>query len=234
MKKNTLTDEELDQLLYEYMPKANMLLEKLEEERDKDLPPHVFSRRYERNMKKIIKEYSRTPFQKRLAKLRKYAVAILIFLILTNGILITTVQGYRQRVFKIITNVYEKFTSIITEVEEPLDVEDIELDFIEPSYIPDGFGVINDIQTKITRKIDYMKDNQIIAFVQGTIASEEIKIDTEGTSIEKMEVNNQIIKYFLNKEMYNAYWNDEKYTYSIMGEVSFEEFTRIIEGVIKK
>ena len=233
MKNSTLTDEELDRLLIEYMPKANMLLEKFEEERDRDLAPHVFSRRYKRNMKKITKEYSRTPFQKRLIKLRKYAISILIFLILTNGILITTVQGYRQRVFKMITTVYEKYTSIVTEVEEPIDIEDMELNFIKPPYIPDGFEVMDDKQTDMTRMIDYMNGDKIIVFDQSIITSGEMVIDTEGTTIKEMEVHNQTINYVFNKAMYIGYWNDEVYSYSVIAEVSFEEFAKIIEGIIK-
>ena len=38
MQTKTLTDEALEELLYEYMPKVNILLDQLEEERDKDIP----------------------------------------------------------------------------------------------------------------------------------------------------------------------------------------------------
>lgn len=234
MKNDTLTGETLDKLLFEYMPKANMLLEQLEEERNKDLEPHVFSRQYKRNMKRIIKEYSRTPFQKSLVKLRKYAAVILIFLALTNGVLISTVEGYRERVFEVITNIYEKFTSIIIEVEEPINIDETELNFIKPSYIPDGFEIVDDMQMDIGRKIYYMNESHIITFKQNIITNEEIRLDTEGAVIDQMEINNQIIKYFLNKGIYNAQWFDEKYRYSINAEVSFEEFIKIIEGIIKK
>lgn len=234
MKNNTLTDETLDKLLIEYMPKANMLLEQLEEERDKDLAPHVFSRRYKRSMKRIIKEYSRTPFQKNLVKLRKYAAAILIILVLTNGILISTVEGYRERIFEVITNIYEKFTSIVIDVEDPIDREDMELNFIEPSYIPEGFELINDMQTAITRIMHYMNDNKIILIEQSIITSGELRIDTEDTMIKEINVNNQIIKYSINKGMLIGYWNDNKFSYLINSDVSFEEFIKILEGIIKK
>lgn len=235
MRNDTLTDEALDKLLFEYMPKANMLLEQLEEERDKDFEPHIFSRRYRRNIRRIIKEYNRTPFQKKLVKLRKYAAVILIIFTLTNGVLIATAQGYREMVFKVITNIYEKFTSIVIEVEEPINREDVELNFIEPSYIPEGFELIDDMQTDITRMVYYMNEDKLITFIQGIITSEEAKIDTEDTFTKEIKINNQIIKYSFNKDIYNAYWNDEKYTYSIVAEVSsFEQLTKIIKGIIKK
>ena len=133
--------------------------------------------------------------------------------------------------YEIINTVYEKFTSIVTEVEEvPFDEEMI---FIQPSYIPEGFDLVGDMQTDITRKIDYINENKIIEFKQSIITSGETQIDTENTSIKEMEINKHIIKYYLNKGMYNAYWNDNKFTYSITAEVSFEELINIIEGIQK-
>lgn len=234
MKDEFITDEALDQLLFEYMPKANTLLDQLEEERDKDIDSHIFSSRYKRNMKKIIKEYTRTPFQKKLANLRKYAAIILIIFILANGMLIATAQEYREMIFRIITNIYEEFTSIKIKVEGPMDIEDLELNFIEPTYIPDGFEIVDDIQSDISRTIVYMKDNNIIVFRHGLIVDGEMKIDTEGTSIKEMEVNNQMISYVFNKGMYLAHWFDDVYMYTIDAEVSFDEFSMILEGIIKK
>ena len=232
MKEEVLTDEELDRLLIEYMPKANILLEQLEEERDKNMTPHVFSKHYRKNMKKIIKEYSRSPIQKQFATLGKYAAGILILIILTNSVLIISVEAYRENFFETMTNAYKKFTSIIIEVEKPSDDN---LNFIEPSYIPEGFELISDMQTDITMKIDYINnDDKIIVYRQSIITSGETRIDTENTLVEEIEIQNQKITYSFNKDAYNAYWNDNKFIYSIIAEVSFEEFVKIIEGIIKK
>ncbi len=231
MKNKHLTDEVLDQLLIEYMPKANILLDQLEEERDKNVPSHVFSKNYKRNMKRIIKEYSRTPLQRKLFGLRKYVASILVLLILGNGVLIASAQDYREKFFELINDVYGRFTSIITKVEEPLNWR---LNFICLSYIPEGFEIISDIQTDITRKINYMKDDKIIVFKQSIITSGEMRIDTEDIVVKEMEINNQTIDYYYNKNMYTAYWNDDEFNYIISAEVSFEEFVNIIEGIIKK
>ncbi|MBU5314472.1 DUF4367 domain-containing protein [Tissierella carlieri] len=230
MQNKVLTDEALDRLLNEYMPKANILLDQLEEEREKDIIPHVFSESYKRKMKKIIKEYNKTPVQRKPISLRKFAAAILVLFILTNGILLVTAQAYRERFFEIINTVYKKFTSIVIEVEKPSNEG---LSFTQPSYIPDGFEIISDIQTDITRKIDYMDNDKIIVFKQSIITSGETKIDTEDTSTKEIEINKYIIKYSFNKDIYNAYWNDNEFKYIINAEASFEEFVKIIEGIIK-
>lgn len=227
-----LTDEELDLLLIEHMPQANMLLDRLEEERDKDVTLHVFSNEYKKKMKRIIKEYSSTPTQIKFATFRKYAAAVLIIFILTSSFLIVTVEAYRTRVFKIITTIYDTFTSIITETDNVPFNEAPE--FIIPSYIPEGFEIINERQSDISIKIDYANDNKILVYKQGIIANSELRIDTEGTKIENIIIKGYSVNYVFNKGMYNAYWFDNEYSYLIAGEISFEELLKVIEGVIQK
>lgn len=227
-----LTDEELDLLLIEHMPQANMLLDRLEEERDKDVTLHVFSSEYKKKMKRIIKEYSSTPAQIKFATFRKYAAAVLIIFILTSSFLIVTVEAYRTRVFKIITTIYDTFTSIITETDNVPFNEAPE--FIIPSYIPEGFEIINERQSDISIKIDYANDNKILVYKQGIIANSELRIDTEGTKIENIIIKGYSVNYVFNKGMYNAYWFDNEYSYLIAGEISFEELLKVIEGVIQK
>ena len=231
MDNKLLTDENLDEFLFEYMPKANILLDQLEEERDKDMDPHTFSNNYKSKLRKNIKEYSRTHVQRKFVALRKYVAGFVILFILTNSILFATAEEYRERFFEIINTVYEKFTSIVTEVEE--GSFDEEMSFTQPSYIPEGFDLVGDMQADITRKMDYINENKIIEFKQSIITSGETQIDTENTSIQEMEINEQIINYYFNKGMYNAYWNDNKFSYSISAEVSFEELIKIIEGIQK-
>ena len=229
MDNKLLTDENLDKFLFEYMPKANILLDQLEEERDKNMDPHVFSKDYKKKLGKNIKEYSRAHVQRKFITLRKYVAGFLILFILTNSLLFATAQEYRERFFQIINTVYDKFTSIVTEVEEgPFEEE---MSFTQPSYIPEGFDLINDMQTDITRKMDYINENKVIELKQSIITSGETQIDTENTSIEEMKINEQIINYYFNKGMYNAYWNDNIFSYSITAEVSLEELIKIIEGV---
>lgn len=228
------TDEELDRLLTEHMPKANMLLGRLEEERDKNTAPHVFSARYKKNIKKIIKEYSRTPMQRKFAVFRKYVAIILSIFILANSLLVFKVQAYRERVFEIITNVYKEFTSIITETEEAPEPLNLKSEFSEPSYIPDGFEIINDMQTDITRIIDYANDNRIMVFKQSFITSRETRIDTENTEIKEIKIYEYMIKFVFNKGMYNACWNDNEFSYIITGEISFDELIKVIESIIQK
>lgn len=234
MQRKPLTDEELDKLLTEYMPRANILLDSIEEERDKKSDSHVFSAQYNKNIKRIIKEYSRTPMQQKFAAFRKYAAAILIIFILLNGVLVVTVRAYREKTFEIIIKVYKQFTSIIIETDEAPELLNENLEFKEPSYIPDGFNVISDIKTNISRIIDYVNDDKILVYWQSIISNSEFGFDTENTEIKEIIIDEHVIRYVFNKGAYNVFWVDNEYSYLITGEISFEELLRFVEGIIRK
>lgn len=247
MKNKDLTDEELDRMLTEYMPKANILLDQLEEERCKDISSHVFSKRYKKNMRKLLKEHGRTPNQRKFIKISKYIVASLIVLVLINSTLIASVEAYREAIIKTVVNNKKVINAIIesnvikkeqdgvivTIIERKLKQEVIELNFVEPSYVPKGFESKNDKQDDIKRKIEYINGEKTIVYIQSIIGKEEIIIDREDLLTKKKKINNKTIYYAQNKGIYKVSWNDNKFNYSIVAEVSFEELIKIIEGIQK-
>lgn len=253
MKNKDLTDEELDRMLTEYMPKANILLDQLEEEKCKDISSHVFSKHYKKNMRKLLKEHGRTPNQKRFVALSKSIAVILIVLALINSILIVSVEAYREEIVKKMVSGYKEIIPIIQEtiVIREMTVKDIkqnkvtitikeqekkpmiELDFVEPSYIPKGFESISNIQDDIKRKIEYINGEKTIVYIQSIIGKEETIIDREDLLTKKKKINNKTIYYAQNKGIYKVSWDDSKFNYSIIAEVPFEELIKIVEGIQK-
>lgn len=254
MRNKDLTDEELDRMLTEYMPKANILLDQLEEERCKDISPHIFSKGYKKNMRKLLKEHGRTPNQKIFAALSRSIAVILIVLVLINSILIVSVEAYREEIVKKMVSGYKE---IIPKIQETIviremtvkDIKDqkqvtitireqekrpmIELDFVEPSYIPKGFESISNVQDDIKRKIEYINGEKTIVYIQSIIGREEILVDREDLLTKKKKVNNKTIYYTKSKGIYKVSWDDNKFNYSIVAQVPFEELIKIVEGVQK-
>lgn len=245
MKDKVLTDDDLDRLLTEYMPKANILLDQLEEERDKDMGPHFFSKHYQKNMKKIIKEHNRRPARRKNLKVSKYIAASLIVFALINSILIVSVEAYRETVIKKVVKSYRAViqTTWKTEnrngstiyvmerkVEEPVIIE---LDFIEPSYIPEGFESISDTQNDIKRKIEYMHGDKSIVYTQSILGNQEIIVYRNDLSTKKKKISDKTIYYTEDKGIYKVSWNENEFNYSIIADVSFEELINIIEGIQK-
>lgn len=243
MKNKVLTDEDLDRLFTEYMPKANLLLDQLEEERDRDIASHVFSKHYQKNIKKIIKEYNRKPNQRKIIKASKYIAASLIVLALINSIPIVSVEAYRETLIKKVVKSYRAVIQTTWKTENrngstiyimESKVKDpviIELDFIEPSYIPEGFESISEIQDDIKRKIEYIHGDKTIVYTQSILGNQEIIVYRNDLSTKKKKISDKTIYYTEDKGIYKVSWNDNDFNYSIIADVSFEELIKIVEGI---
>ena len=218
-----------DEMLRHCMPVTEELLYEIDMERNKSIPNHIFSLKHENNIRKIIKKYNRSPRQQFA---RKTAAVLLAAIVLLNALLIACIPTYRKRVFDIVTTVYEEFTSIFTQDDESL--EDFDFNFIEPSYIPNGFNVEEKFETHYSLQIDYANNHlQYIFYQQKVITSGERILDTENAETSTIERNNIEITYFYNKGIYNVYWQDDKYLFSIKAEIEFDELLKMIEGIQK-
>lgn len=224
MNKSSLTDE----FLYEYIPRANKLSDEINEERNKSIPDHVFSAKYERNIKKMIKKYSRSPRQ---ITIRKSIAVALITMLLLNALLVACIPSYMEKVFNIVVTVYEEFTSIFTQVDdEPLD--EMEHNFIQPSYIPEGFVIDEVIAFDHYFKIYYVNENlETIIYEQELIVDSEKLIDTENVDIQMFKINNIEYSYFYNKDMYNIYWYNDNYKFSLKASIELNEIKKIIKEI---
>ena len=88
-----------DDMLYQHAPEVRDLwLSTLPS--DADIPEHKFSRRFERKMKRLIREQRRSPQVNRVIRgLRRVAAIILVIGILSfSGLM--TVEAYREKVSK--------------------------------------------------------------------------------------------------------------------------------------
>ena len=93
-----------EEMLYKCAPKAEKLwLSSLPP--DNQIPEHKFSRRFERKMRRLIREQRRSlPMRKALQIARQTAAAILIAATLSFSCLMT-VEAYRAKFIEVITEV---------------------------------------------------------------------------------------------------------------------------------
>ena len=90
------------------------------------------------------------------------------------------------------------------------------------------------MQADITRKINYVNSDRLMVFKQSIITNREFRIDMEDTEIKEIKIGEHIINYIFNKGIYNAYWNDNEFSYIITAKISFEELLKAIESIIQK
>ena len=184
---------------------------------------YQFSKRFQRRMKKLVKQsmkkensVRRTFVNKRIA-----VVFISIFILLASSM---NVSAVRRAVFEFISYVYEKYTEIIYENSKPITKG--EFTPFTPSYIPEGFTIsLEDLDGSVY--LEYIKNDDYIIYEQKNKEDVTSHINTEGIKVEDTEINGNPAIYYSNYGVQNLIWHDELYMYSISSTLNKEEVFRI-------
>ncbi|WP_227453443.1 MULTISPECIES: DUF4367 domain-containing protein [unclassified Clostridioides] len=209
MSKINITDE----MLYRHASNAEkIILDQLPPDEELN---HVFSKRFERKMKKLIRQEKRNPFIKYTVIYLKRVVVV--FLIVVTGLFTITmsVDALRNQFIKIVIEIYEDLTEFIFSKDIQTDKE---LDFIlkEPKYIPKGFKEVEKENTLQGIFIRYEnKNGSEIRYRSNQIDSNTVILDTEDAKVTDVMVNDYKAKYIIKDNSITIFWNDEENVYTI-------------------
>ena len=194
--------------------------------RDEDIT-HQFSRRFEKRMKKLIKQSKKKEVFVKPFRLRK-RITILIASILILLASSMSVSAVRIAVFEFISNVYEKYTEII--FDSSGSIPNDEFVVFKPAYIPDGFMIsLEDLDGSVY--LEYVKSSDYILYEQKRLEDVSIHINTEEIEVEDTEFNRHPAKYYSNQGVQNLFWYDDFYMYSISSTLSKDKVYQIAESV---
>ena len=116
---------------------AQLYLERIDVEYGQE-SEHVFSRRFERRMRRIIKDQKRSPAQRKfISIMQKVAVAVLVLLV---GTFTTTmsVKAYRREFINFITSITHRATRIEYRIGD-VEYYSVDLNKTVFGYIPQGY-----------------------------------------------------------------------------------------------
>lgn len=165
--------------------RTKSLVSKLPEEKDIH---HTFSDKFENNMRDIINSQKDTMVMR--SNYKKYQKIAVVCLIITMGLITVTmnVEALRVKVIDIVTEIYTELTSFKFKKEK--DNLDINLNFVEPKYIPSGFKEIDRVESPIGKFIVYENDEyRQIRYSCDKIENNSVIIDTENATIEDININ---------------------------------------------
>ncbi|MBU5334392.1 DUF4367 domain-containing protein [Anaerocolumna aminovalerica] len=188
---------------------------------------YQFSKRFQRRMKKLIKQSMKKENSVRTTFINKrIAVVFLsIFILLASSM---NVSAVRRAVFEFISYVYEKYTEIIFDNSKPITKG--EFTPFTPSYIPEGFTInLEDLDGSVY--LEYIKSDDYIIYEQKNKEDVTSHINTEGIEVEDTEINGQPAIYYSNYGVQNLIWHDELYMYSIFSTLNKEEVFRIAMSI---
>ncbi|ENY8658570.1 DUF4367 domain-containing protein [Clostridioides difficile] len=169
---------------------------------------HVFSKGFERKMKKLIKQQKRSSLTNKLIFYSK-RTAIVFLIVLASLFTITmSSEALRSRFFELVIRVYEDLTSFVFSTNEE---DNLSLKNKEPEYIPKGFKEVDRVDDFV---ITYKNDENIeIQYVTDKISSNSIILDTENAKVKDIFVNGYKAKYIRKGTFLQLFWNDNNFIY---------------------
>ena len=147
-----------------------------------ELDKITFSPEFEERMEKLIKRQKKFYFYmvNTAAKQVAMFVAIIIIALTTTTF---SVKALREPFINFIVKTFEKFTSIVFNVEnETAESSEIITPFAKkvPAYIPEGFTFESEFETEVSYQVMYRKDGfGSIMFTQNCELSSHTVLDTE-------------------------------------------------------
>lgn len=219
-----------DDFLYQHIPNVEkLILERIPPESELS---HQFSRHFKRKMKALLKYESRTPTMRLFIHRIRTAVAIfLIILSITFGT-VMSVEAYRVRFFEFITQVWEELTSIVIHSDENANHDTITPIF--PSYIPEGYIIVDQINDKYENTIIYINEGNLeIYYSQKMSTQSEFILDSEGAKIKKIMIESQEAYLIINKGTIQLYWYDSFNIFSLIGNLDETELIKMATSIIK-
>lgn len=219
-----------DEFLSAHMPRfEELMLDQLPPERELS---HHFSGRFNRKMRALLRYERRTPRMRKFVSRMKAAAAIFaVVLSLTVGALMS-VEACRTRIIEIMTRVLSDATSLHISVDDGAPSDRV-LSPISPTYVPEGYHVVEEETNDMTHIIIYA-DGEGMEFVykQDLLSASGYLFDTEDAYIEKVMIESQEVNLILSKGFYQIYWYDNNYLYSLLGKVEKNEILKMAESII--
>ncbi|HBF0442203.1 TPA: DUF4367 domain-containing protein [Clostridioides difficile] len=170
---------------------------------------HVFSKGFERKMKKLIKQQKRSNITNKIIFYSKRTA--IIFLIVLASLFTVTMssEALRTRFFELVVKVYEDLTSFVFSTDAGVENENLKI--IEPKYIPNEFKEIDRVDDFI---ITYRNNKNIqIKYTFYEIGSDSIILDTENAKVESILINGNKAKYIEKGTSIQLFWNDKNCIY---------------------
>ncbi|MGI6332888.1 MAG: DUF4367 domain-containing protein [Zhaonellaceae bacterium] len=190
---------------------------------------HEFSKRFERRMGKLIRRGKTGSPVGAIAFLRRHMVAFVAAIIILFASAMS-VSAVRAAVFEFITEVYEKFTHIFFNESPPSQESADELSIRRPSFIPEGFELVNEKTTGPVLLV-YEKGSDYISYSHQRVEDVSMDINTEGAELEELEFKGLPAKYYSNQGVQNLLWYDDEYLYMVSSTLDRDAVFRIAESV---
>lgn len=146
---------------------------------------------------------------------------------------IMSVEAYRIRFFKFVTEVWEDLTSVTIFMDSTSDIGEIK--WVQSSYVPEGYTVSEENYHALSLEVVYVNEQgRKIYYMQEALTASQYIFDTEGIEVNTIEIVGQNVATFVNKGTAQVIWYDDQCIYSFMSKCDPKELLKMAESILQK
>jgi hypothetical protein len=197
---------------------------------------HTFSPRFEQQMDRLIRA-QRKPYYPLIRTNGRKAVLALAAAFILMMSLVFGVSALRKSFVEILTETYEKFSTIFFVQSEPeaLLPTSIERTYM-PEYILEGYAL--DAESTVSMSLQriwfFAGENGTIEFQQFVLGSGAFTANTEGIQTEEVLVGEDVGLYYSNRDKQSLVWENDQYGFMLTGPIDKDTLLAMARSLKEK
>ena len=224
-----------DDLLFQHAAEArNIYLSTLPA--PEELPRVSYSKAFERNMQKLIREQRRSPKINKMLRVMKRTAAAVLVIATVSFCGLMTVEAYRAKVIEFVVHVFNEFTQYrFSPASSQSNADVVELPELFFGYVPERMQEVENMATPTGWRYILYKDDSgnFFQLTQSIVADGQydIIIDTEDSDF-KVGTIRGCEAFFNSKNGENTImWVDFGIVYKLYGNLTLDELTSLAENI---
>lgn len=195
--------------------------------------PHVFLKKFEKRMSRLIKSEKSFYFPAVKTPLRRL-VTVAITIIVLMSVMTVSVSAFRDAFIGFIARIFDTHTEVrtIDDGNAPSSIEDV-----YTITAPEDFELVyaDDVLTnQLCCSFSYVNNNEYVIFTQFVKSEYDVNVNTENNSTEYIEINGYdgyIID--LGNDEYFISWDNGDYVFDITGSIIKDALIKAAKTVQK-
>lgn len=198
---------------------------------------HRFSRKYEKKMRALLKRQGKCSQKgnsiktKTSPKFRYLLVAILLALL--SSMTVLAYEPAREAIKEFFFSIYDEYILFHSEDEQEIGELDLtEAVLLKPSYVPDGYELIDEHISTTNKNISLMwidEKEEVLFYQQRTTQSGEMVLSSDGAMPQDVEIEGIHAKMVLEEDgMKSIFYEEKGYLFTISGFLEQEDLMNML------
>ena len=201
-----------------------------------NIPEHQFSHRFNRKMKRLIKEQRRSPKLNHDIHIMRRIAAILLVAVTVSFSCLMTVDAYREKFIEIVTHVFHELTDYRFNAEVSGSQSETELGVISLGFIPNGMEKTDEYDDETFYSVSYETKDGMYFDLTCTLITENQDahkiVDTENAIAQKYSINGEEATIISKDENNTILWTYRNILFQLYGNLPLDIEKQIAESVI--